>query len=112
MTSVRIVVLGAGGVGKTALTIQLIQNHFIDEYDPTLEDNPRKQVSIDDEVHLLDIWDTSGDEEYAAMRDEFLRSADVFSSSILLHKGTHSRGSETSWSTCGVSRTPIGSTWS
>jgi hypothetical protein len=25
------------GVGKSALTIQLIQSHFVDEYDPTIE---------------------------------------------------------------------------
>ena len=36
--------VGAGGVGKSALTIQLIQNHFVDEYDPTIEDSYRKQV--------------------------------------------------------------------
>ncbi|KAI1237980.1 GTPase HRas, partial [Lamprotornis superbus] len=29
---------GGGGVGKSALTIQLIQNHFVDEYDPTIEE--------------------------------------------------------------------------
>ena len=32
-------------MGKSALTIQLIQNHFVDEYDPTIEDSYRKQVS-------------------------------------------------------------------
>ena len=36
----------AGGVGKSALTIQLIQNHFVDEYDPTIEDSYRKQVRL------------------------------------------------------------------
>ncbi len=25
------------GVGKSALTIQFIQSHFVDEYDPTIE---------------------------------------------------------------------------
>lgn len=60
--------VGGGGVGKSALTIQLIQNHFIDEYDPTIEDSYRKQVSIDDETCLLDILDTAGQEEYSAMR--------------------------------------------
>ncbi len=34
MTEYKLVVVGAGGVGKSALTIQLIQNHFVDEYDP------------------------------------------------------------------------------
>ncbi len=52
--------LAAGGVGKSALTIQLIQNHFVDEYDPTIEDSYRKQVVIDGETCLLDILDTAG----------------------------------------------------
>ena len=59
----------AGGVGKSALTIQLIQNHFVEEYDPTIEDSYRKQVVIDGETCLLDILDTAGQEEYSATRD-------------------------------------------
>uniref|UniRef100_A0A8C6X4T9 Small monomeric GTPase n=1 Tax=Naja naja TaxID=35670 RepID=A0A8C6X4T9_NAJNA len=64
MTEYKLVVVGAGGVGKSALTIQLIQNHFVDEYDPTIEDSYRKQVVIDGETCLLDILDTAGQEEY------------------------------------------------
>lgn len=37
-------VVGAGGVGKSALTIQLIQNHFVDEYDPTIEVRPSSRL--------------------------------------------------------------------
>jgi small GTP-binding protein len=33
----KIVVVGGGGVGKSAMVIQFIQNHFVDEYDPTIE---------------------------------------------------------------------------
>ncbi|CAI2181041.1 7224_t:CDS:2 [Funneliformis geosporum] len=33
----KLVVVGGGGVGKSALTIQFIQSHFVDEYDPTIE---------------------------------------------------------------------------
>ncbi len=44
-------------MGKSALTIQLVQSHFIDEYDPTIEDSYRKQVVIDDESCLLEILD-------------------------------------------------------
>ena len=29
--------MGDGGVGKSAFTIMYLQNHFIDEYDPTIE---------------------------------------------------------------------------
>ncbi|CAL8368664.1 unnamed protein product [Boreogadus saida] len=74
----RLVVVGAGGVGKSALTIQLIQNHFVDEYDPTIEDSYRKQVVIDGETCLLDILDTAGQEEYSAMRDQYMRTGEGF----------------------------------
>ena len=32
----KLVVVGGGGVGKSSLTIQFIQAHFVDEYDPTI----------------------------------------------------------------------------
>lgn len=78
MTEYKLVVVGAGGVGKSALTIQLIQNHFVDEYDPTIEDSYRKQVVIDSETCLLDILDTAGQEEYSAMRDQYMRTGEGF----------------------------------
>jgi GTPase KRas protein len=77
-TEYKLVILGGGGVGKSALTIQLVQSHFIDEYDPTIEDSYRKQVSIDDEVCLLDILDTAGQEEYSAMRDQYMQGGEGF----------------------------------
>jgi len=78
MTEYKLVIVGGGGVGKSALTIQLIQNHFVDEYDPTIEDSYRKQVTIDDETCLLDILDTAGQEEYSAMRDQYMRTGQGF----------------------------------
>ena len=77
MTEYKLVIVGGGGVGKSALTIQLIQNHFIDEYDPTIEDSYRKQVTIDEETCLLDILDTAGQEEYSAMRDQVKLSRSI-----------------------------------
>lgn len=71
-------VVGGGGVGKSALTIQFIQSHFVDEYDPTIEDSYRKQCVIDDEVALLDILDTAGQEEYSAMREQYMRTGEGF----------------------------------
>ncbi len=68
----------AGGVGKSALTIQLISNHFVDEYDATIEDSYRKQVVIDGETCLLDILDTAGQEEYSAMSDQYIRTGEGF----------------------------------
>jgi len=78
MTEYKLVIVGGGGVGKSALTIQLIQNHFIDEYDSTIADSYREQVTIDDETCLLDILDTAGQEEYSAMRDQYMRTGQGF----------------------------------
>ena len=46
--------------------------------DPTIEDSYRKQVTIDDETCLLDILDTAGQEEYSAMRDQYMRTGEGF----------------------------------
>lgn len=48
-------VIGAGGVGKSALTVQFIQNVFVNEYDPTIEDSYRKQLNVDDKNCLLEV---------------------------------------------------------
>lgn len=74
----KLVVVGGGGVGKSALTIQLIQSHFVDEYDPTIEDSYRKQCTIDDQQVLLDVLDTAGQEEYLAMREQYMRTGEGF----------------------------------
>lgn len=74
----KLVVVGGGGVGKSALTIQFIQSQFVDEYDPTIEDSYRKQCVIDDEVALLDVLDTAGQEEYGAMREQYMRTGEGF----------------------------------
>jgi GTPase KRas protein len=59
-------------------TPKLIQSHFVDEYDPTIEDSYRKQCVIDGEVALLDVLDTAGQEEYSAMREQYIRTGEGF----------------------------------
>lgn len=77
-TEYKLVVLGAGGVGKSALTIRLVTDNFLDEYDPTIEDSYRKQVTIDDRPALLDILDTAGQEEFSSMQDQWMRDGRGF----------------------------------
>jgi len=74
----KLVVVGGGGVGKSALTIQFIQSHFVQDYDPTIEDSYRKQCVIDDRVAHLDILDTAGQEEFSAMREQYMRTGEGF----------------------------------
>jgi len=74
----KLVVVGGGGVGKSALTIQFIQSHFVSDYDPTIEDSYRKQCVIDERVAHLDILDTAGQEEFSAMREQYMRNGEGF----------------------------------
>ncbi len=78
MNEYKIVIVGAGGVGKSAITVQFIQSYFISDYDPTIEDSYRKQVKIDNKICFLDILDTAGQEEYSAMRDQYMRNGQGF----------------------------------
>jgi len=78
MTEYKLVVVGAARVGKTALTIQFLEDHFITDYYPTIEDSYIKHVIIDDERCDLDILDTAGQENYGAMRDKYMRTGEGF----------------------------------
>ena len=63
----KVIMVGGGGVGKSALTLQYMYGDFVEEYDPTKADSYRKKVSLDGEECQVDILDTAGQEEYAAV---------------------------------------------
>lgn len=42
------------------------------------QDSYRKQCHVDDEVALLDVLDTAGQEEYSAMREQYMRTGEGF----------------------------------
>ena len=97
--------LGDGGVGKSALTLQYVQHNFIDYHDPTIEvimlagltkfklsrkffdtsnnhadtqDAYQQRTVIDLEPCLLDILDTAGQVEFTAMREQYMRCGEGF----------------------------------
>jgi len=74
----KLVMLGGGAVGKSAITVQLVSGHFVQIYDPTIEDSYRTSISVDGEMVSLDILDTAGQEEYSALRDQYMRSGDGY----------------------------------
>ena len=50
----KLVVVGDGGVGKSALTIQFFQKLFVQDYDPTIEDSYLQYTEVDQEWCMLD----------------------------------------------------------
>lgn len=79
LTSSRhcVVVLGAGGVGKSALSIQYVQGVFVATYDPTIMDSLLKADVVDGAAVAITVVDTAGQEEYADHRAPYIRTADA-----------------------------------
>ena len=78
MREYKIVVVGSGGVGKSALTVQFVQGVFMEKYDPTIEDCYRKQIEVDGELCILEILDTAGTEQFASFRDLYMKNGEGF----------------------------------
>ena len=102
MREYKLVVLGSGGVGKSALTVQFVQGIFVERYDPTIEDSYRKSVELDGQqcieisidkmkvrklrffstflifLLMLEILDTAGTEQFTAMRDLYMKNGQGF----------------------------------
>jgi len=78
MDNWRVAVLGDGGVGKTALAVQFTLNCFVETYDPTIEDAYRKQLVVDNRMCFVEVIDTAGQEEYATLRDQWVREGQGF----------------------------------
>ncbi|KAM7189760.1 putative ras [Naviculisporaceae sp. PSN 640] len=74
----HVVVLGAGGVGKSCLTAQFVHQEWIENYDPTIEDSYRTQLTVDGRQVILEILDTAGADQFVAMRDLYMKTGQGF----------------------------------
>ncbi|RXM27161.1 Ras-related protein R-Ras2 [Acipenser ruthenus] len=55
-----------------------VPSYFVTDYDPTIEDSYTKQCVIDERAARLDILDTAGQEEFGAMREQYMRTGEGF----------------------------------
>eukprot|EP01091_Cochliopodium_minus_P019693 TRINITY_DN835_c0_g1_i1.p1 TRINITY_DN835_c0_g1~~TRINITY_DN835_c0_g1_i1.p1 ORF type:complete len:190 (-),score=48.27 TRINITY_DN835_c0_g1_i1:94-663(-) len=77
-TDYKLCIIGSGGVGKSALVVQFCKNKFIERFDPTIEDAYRQQTEVDGEAHMLEIYDTAGQEEFSSLRDTYIKASEGF----------------------------------
>ncbi|KAK6544750.1 Ras GTPase ras2, variant 2 [Orbilia ellipsospora] len=56
----------------------MCMNHFVETYDPTIEDSYRKNTTVDDKPCILEILDTAGQEEYKALRSMWIHEGEGF----------------------------------
>lgn len=76
----KVIIVGDGGVGKTALTIRFSKDYFTEDYKMTIGvDFHVKTISIETDQGLirtkLQIWDTGGQERFSSIRPMYYRGA-------------------------------------
>eukprot|EP01083_Nonionella_stella_P006391 18542_1 len=78
LTSFRVVLLGAGATGKSALSIRLVADEFRQEYDPTIEETYTKILNVDGRTYPCDVLDTGGQEHLVSLQDHWIRDSHIF----------------------------------
>jgi len=74
----QVCMLGTGGVGLTAIIRQFLFKELFLRYDPTVEDMYFGTVIVNGERRNLEIMDTAGQEEYSALRDQYIKGYHIF----------------------------------
>ena len=70
--------LHSSAAAAAAATVQFVSGHFIEKYDPTIEDFYRKEIEVDHNPCVLEILDTAGTEQFASMRDLYIKNGQGF----------------------------------
>ncbi|BGP55549.1 hypothetical protein JCM8202_001653 [Rhodotorula sphaerocarpa] len=63
----KVALLGSRSVGKSSLTVQFVDQHFVDSYYPTIENTFTKIVKHKGSEYQLDIIDTAGQDEFSIL---------------------------------------------
>ncbi|XP_023210837.1 GTP-binding protein Di-Ras2-like [Centruroides vittatus] len=87
----RVVVFGAGGVGKSSLVLRFIKGTFRENYIPTIEDTYRQVINCNKNICTLQITDTTGSHQFPAMQRLNISKAHAF---ILVYSVTTNQSLE------------------
>ena len=79
MSTIKLVVVGDGAVGKTSLLHTYTYSIFPEgDYIPTIFDNYSCKVNMEGKSFFLSLWDTAGQEEYERIRPLSYPNTDAF----------------------------------
>ena len=75
---VKVSVLGSPGVGKSALVLRFCKADFLTFYEPTIQEEFEKTVSLFGSEVLVSVLDTAGQEDFMPMRSQWVEGRDAF----------------------------------
>lgn len=75
---ITVSILGSGNVGKSAIALRFIRDVFFKKWDATIEDVYRKSVRVNDQVYMLEILDTAGQEDFSTLRAQWMQNKDGY----------------------------------
>lgn len=78
LSEVKIAVLGAPSVGKSALLVRFLTRRYISEYDRQTENRYKSEVMVDGEPILFELIDGCVKDDSEMPRDEIIQWADGF----------------------------------
>jgi len=74
----KVVVMGFRAVGKSTITIQFVENHYVDTYNPTIENTFHKVIKYQGEDYQTEIVDTAGQDEFSIFQRRYSVGVDGY----------------------------------
>jgi Ras-related C3 botulinum toxin substrate 1 len=78
MESVKLVIVGDGGVGKTSLLYTYTHGQFPDDHMPCQHENMDQNLILDGKPIRICLWDTAGQDDYDRLRPLSYPQTDIF----------------------------------
>jgi len=66
----KIAIVGSRSVGKSSLTVQFVDGHFVESYYPTIENTFSKIIKYKGQEFATEIIDTAGQDEYSILNSK------------------------------------------
>ncbi|KAG9759774.1 ribosomal protein S3Ae, partial [Aureobasidium melanogenum] len=66
----KMAIVGSRSVGKSSLTVQFVDGHFVDSYYPTIENTFSKVIKHKNQDFAVEIIDTAGQDEYTILNSK------------------------------------------
>jgi small GTP-binding protein len=78
MESIKVILVGNPGVGKTSLLLSYTDQIYETTYMPTIGvDYRQKRINISEKTYKLQIWDTAGQERFRSITNHYFRGAHI-----------------------------------